>query len=214
MPKKRILLVDDDAVQRKTLREVMVREGWLVVGEAGDGRTGVELALDLKPDVVLMDLDMPVLGGVEATRAIRRAEHAIEVVVLTVFDDRTVFEALKAGASGYLLKGTPLRQIVAGVEEALAGGSPISPRVARLVLGAFAERQVRPVVRADENTELTGREREILALLVEGETSASLADRLGISLHTANAHIRNIYRKLEVSSRAQAVSRALRDGLV
>lgn len=207
------MLVDDDPLQRRALADMLAREGWVIAGEAGDGRTAVEIAVRLAPDVVLMDLDMPVMNGVEATREIRRSAPSIEVVVLTVFDDRTVFEALRAGASGYLLKGTPLLEIVAGIEQALAGGSPISPRVARLVLGSFSERSVRPAA-AQPAGELTAREREILALLVEGETSASLASALGVSLHTANAHIRNIYRKLEVTSRAQAVTRALRDKLL
>jgi DNA-binding NarL/FixJ family response regulator len=213
LPRRRILVVDDDRLQRTTLRGVLEREGWDVVGEAGDGRTAVDMATTLMPDVVLMDLDMPVMNGVEATRQIRGAAPKIEVVVLTVFDDRTVFEALRAGAGGYLLKGTPLREIVTAIEQALEGGSPISPRVARLVLASFAERSVRPAPAA-AMVDLTPREREILALLVDGETSASLAASLGISLHTANAHIRSIYRKLEVRSRSQAVSRALRDRLV
>lgn len=214
MPRRRILVVDDDRLQRTTLRGVLERHGWDVVGEAGDGRTAVEMATRLTPDVVLMDLDMPVMNGVEATRRIREAAPGAEVVVLTVFDDRTVFEALRAGAGGYLLKGTPLREIVTAIEQALAGGSPISPRVARLVLASFSDSTVRPAAAPGAAVELTPREREVLALLVDGETSASLAAALGISLHTANAHIRSIYRKLEVRSRSQAVGRALRDRLL
>ena len=210
---RRIVLVDDDEILRLSLRAAFTRAGWQVVGEADDGRKGVEVALNERPHVVLMDLSMPNMTGIEATRAIRAAASDTEVVVLTVTEDRTVFDALKAGASGYLLKGTPLTEVVDLVEQAMAGGSPISPKIARLILGEFSGREAEPQARPS-GVELTPRETEILRMLVDGQTAAALADKLCISVHTANAHVRNIYRKLEVTSRAQAVSKALRDKLL
>ena len=210
---RRIILVDDDEILRLSLRAAFTRAGWKVVGEAADGKTGVDLAITERPHVVLMDLSMPNMGGIEATRAIRAMAPETEVVVLTVTEDRTVFDALKAGASGYLLKGTPLDQVVDMVEMAMAGGSPISPRIARLILGEFNDRDQSPPAK-HAGVELTPRETEILRMLVDGQTAQSLADKLCISVHTANAHVRNIYRKLEVTSRAQAVSKAIRDKLL
>jgi DNA-binding NarL/FixJ family response regulator len=210
---RRIVLVDDDEILRLSLRAAFTRAGWKVVAEAPDGKSGVDIALSERPHVVLMDLSMPNMGGIEATRAIRAMAPETEVVVLTVTEDRTVFDALKAGASGYLLKGTPLDQVVDMVEQAMAGGSPISPKIARLILGEFSDRDQSPPAK-HAGVELTPRETEILRMLVDGQTAAALADKLCISVHTANAHVRNIYRKLEVTSRAQAVSKALRDKLL
>ena len=210
---RRIIFVDDDEILRLSLRAAFTKAGWMVVGDAPDGKSGVELAIGERPHVVLMDLTMPNMGGIEATRAIRAMAPETEVVVLTVTEDRTVFDALKAGASGYLLKGTPLDQVVEAVEQALAGGSPISPKIARLILGEFNDRDQGPPAK-HAGVELTPRETEILRMLVDGQTAAALADKLCISVHTANAHVRNIYRKLEVTSRAQAVSKALRDKLL
>lgn len=210
---RRIVLIDDDEILRLSLRAAFSRAGWKVVGEAADGRQGVDVALSERPHVVLMDLSMPNMDGIEATRAIRAKAPDTEVVVLTVTEDRTVFDALKAGASGYLLKGTPLTEVVDAVEQAMAGGSPISPRIARLILGEFSAREEEPQPKPP-GVELTPRETEILRMLVDGQTAAALADKLCISVHTANAHVRNIYRKLEVTSRAQAVSKALRDKLL
>jgi DNA-binding NarL/FixJ family response regulator len=214
MELRRIVLVDDDEILRLSLRAAFTRAGWQVVGEAADGRAGVDLAASQRPHVVLMDLSMPNMDGIEATRAIRAAAPETEVVVLTVTEDRTVFDALKAGASGYLLKGTPLTEVVDAVEQAMAGGSPISPKIARLILGEFTTREEAEPQPKPAGVDLTPRETEILRMLVDGQTAAALADKLCISVHTANAHVRNIYRKLEVTSRAQAVSKALRDKLL
>ena len=211
---RRIVLVDDDEILLLSLRAAFTRAGWQVVGEAADGKKGVEVSVSERPHVVLMDLSMPNMHGIEATRAIRAMAPETEVVVLTVTEDRTVFDALKAGASGYLLKGTPLTEVVDAVEQAMAGGSPISPRIARLILGEFTAREEEPQQPKPPGVELTPRETEILRMLVDGQTAAALADKLCISVHTANAHVRNIYRKLEVTSRAQAVSKALRDKLL
>lgn len=208
------MLVDDDEILRLSLHAAFTRAGWQVVGEAADGRAGVDLAASQHPHVVLMDLSMPNMDGIEATRAIRATAPETEVVVLTVTEDRTVFDALKAGASGYLLKGTPLTEVVDAVEQAMAGGSPISPKIARLILGEFTTRGETEPLPKPAGVELTPRETEILRMLVDGQTAAALADKLCISVHTANAHVRNIYRKLEVTSRAQAVSKALRDKLL
>lgn len=127
MAERRIVLVDDEQILRTVLRATLKRAGWTVLGEAADGAAGVELTLAAQPDIVLMDLHMPGMGGIDATRAIRAAAPHIEVVMFTATEDRTVFDALKAGAIGYLVKGISPAAVVASLEQVAAGGAPISP---------------------------------------------------------------------------------------
>jgi DNA-binding NarL/FixJ family response regulator len=172
----------------------------------GLGRTDGEL-----PDVILTDLGLPGMSGVEGIRILRERHPAVPVVALTVYDDdRKVFTALCAGASGYLLKNTPPARLLESVREVVDGGAPMSPEVARRVVRLF--REFRPPERARSN--LTHQETELLRLLVEGHHYKTAADKLGITVNTVSFHLRNIYTKLEVHSKTEAVAKALREGLV
>ena len=162
------------------------------------------------PAVVLMDIEVPGADGVETTRALRAEHPGIEVVMLTVFEDEArIFAAVQAGASGYLLKDAGPEAVVRAVTEVAAGGAPASPLVARKLLEA-----VRHAAPSDDAFDLTPREREVLTLLVEDDTEAQIADALGLSPHTVRSHIKNLYAKLEVHSRAAAVRTAFQSGIV
>ena len=163
------------------------------------------------PAVVLMDIEVPGADGIATTRALRGEHPDIEVVMLTVFEDETrIFAAVQAGASGYLLKDAGPEAVVRAVQEVAAGGAPASPLVARKLLG-----YVRESAPADADAfDLTPREREVLTLLVEDDTEAQIADALSLSPHTVRSHIKNLYAKLEVHSRAAAVRTAFQSGIV
>ena len=163
------------------------------------------------PDVILTDIGLPGMSGVEGIRILRERYAQVPVVALTVYDDdREVFAALCAGASGYLLKNTPPARLLESVREVVEGGAPMSPEVARRVIRLF--REFRPPERASYH--LTPQETELLRLLVEGHYYKTAADKLGITVHTVSFHLRNIYSKLEVHSKTEAVAKALREGLV
>jgi DNA-binding NarL/FixJ family response regulator len=210
----RVLLVDDHTMLRHGLRQVMRDHGFDVVGEASNGRSGAQLALDLKPDVVVMDLDMPQMNGIEATRAILASDPGARVLILTISnDDEDVLEALAAGACGYLLKTAPPDDIVRAIEAAHAGDSTISPRVAtRLV------ERVRGTARSapppPPPSTLTARELEILRLIVEGRENGEIAEILVISPSTAKNHVAHVLDKLGMHNRVQAAVYAVRSGLV
>jgi DNA-binding NarL/FixJ family response regulator len=162
------------------------------------------------PQVVLMDIGLPGMSGIEGIVRLRESAPGAEVVVLTVFEDEDkLFQAICAGASGYLLKGANLDEIADAIRLAHAGGSPMTPRIARRVLGFFKERSAR---QADYG--LTDRERDILQLLVEGLVKKEIASRLGISFHTVDMHLRHIYEKLQVNTATGAVAKAVRERLV
>ena len=194
----RLLLADDHTVVRDGLRQLLEQvEDLDVVAAAADGKQAVSLAAEHVPDVVLMDLEMPVLSGVEATRQIVAAEPATRVVVLTSFADRErILDALDAGAVGYLLKDAEPDELVRGVRAAARGESPLAPRAAAAVLQARASRPSEP--------ELTQREREVLDLVGEGLPNKLIARRLGISEKTVKAHITRIFEALGVTDRTQA----------
>jgi DNA-binding NarL/FixJ family response regulator len=211
----RVLIADDHALFRDSLRSLLGARGVEVVGEARDGHEAVELAWQVKPDVVLMDLRMPGMSGLEATRRLAAELPEVKVVVLTASDDdQDLFEAIKSGARGYLLKdlgGERFFELLEGVDR---GEPAITPRLARKLLEELA----RPRTEAREGagrTELTDRELEILQLLVEGVTSNRLlAGSLGVSENTVKFHVRNILDKLHLHNRAQVVAYALRHQLV
>ena len=201
------------------LREV--REGLtaLVNGTQGfrcsGGYRTVEDALRAmdreRPDVILVDLGLPGLSGIEGIRIMKERYPETPTVVLTVYDDEDeIFNALCAGASGYLLKNTPPARLLECLQEVVAGGAPMSPEVARRVVKLF--REIRPPARASHN--LTPQETELLKLLVEGHNYKTAAAELGITTNTVSFHLRNIYAKLQVHSKSEAVAKALRDHLV
>lgn len=210
----RVLIADDHALFRDGLRSLLEAHGIAVVAEAGNGREAVELARRYQPDVVLMDLTMPELDGLAATRLMSAELPAVKVVVLTASeDDADLFEAVKSGAEGYLHKDLEADRFFPLLEGVTRGEPALTPVLARKVLREFA----RPAVSRRERSpeELTEREREVLELLVQGITSnRDLADRLSISENTVKYHLRNILDKLHLQNRAQVVAYALRHGLV
>jgi DNA-binding NarL/FixJ family response regulator len=215
----RVLLVDDHQLVRAGFRMILESERDIeVVGEAGDGRAGVDLARRLQPDVVLMDIRMPALDGVEATRLLATRGHAAatKVLILTTFDaDEYVVEALRAGASGFLLKDAPPQQLIDAIRVIAAGDALLAPSVTRRLLDRFATRlpaSQRPKLEALR--ELTDREVEVLALIARGMSNSEIADRLSLSEATVKTHVSHILDKLELRDRAQAVVLAYEAGLV
>ena len=213
MDKIRILLAEDHAVVREGTRELLDREEDLeVVAEAGDGEEAVRLATSQRPDVVLMDIAMPKLDGIEATKRIKAINPAIAVLVLTAYDDdQYVFALLEAGAAGYLLKDVHTDELIKAIRAVYAGESVLHPVIARKVINRFA----RPTdKRREESTldQLTERELEVLKLAAKGMTNRQIANELTLSIHTVQAHLSNIFGKLGVGSRTEAVLYGLRKG--
>ncbi len=194
----RVLIVDDHAVVRRGLEQFLGSEPDIdVVGTAPDGEEAVHAAAAATPDVVLMDLSMPVLNGVEATRRIVAASPGVAVVVLTSFSDRDrIMDALEAGATGYILKDADPTEVVAAVRAAAAGGSPLDPKAARVMLD---EKRDRPTAR-----ELSAREEEVLRLVVGGLANKQIARRLGITERTVKAHLTSVFNRIGVQDRTQA----------
>lgn len=209
----RVLIADDHPAYRRGLRQMLDGVDDLeVAGEAETGLRAVELAEELDPEVVVMDLRMPDLDGIEATRRLMRRTPAPAVIVLTMFeDDDSVFAAMRAGARGYLLKGAEQDEIVRAIEAAAAGEAIFGPQVAQRLIdhfatGAGSTRAAFP--------SLTDREREVLELLAAGKGNALIAHELVISLKTVRNHVSNIFTKLQVSDRAAAIVKAREAGLV
>ena len=211
----RILIADDHSLFRESLRSLLVSRGFEVVGEAREGREAVELARRLQPDIVLMDLSMPGLDGLAATRLMAAEMPQVKVVVLTGSDeDANLFEAIKSGAQGYMLKNLESRDFFALLEGVGRGEPALTPLLAGKLLQEFA-RPPRPAAETHDPDALTEREREVLELLVRGVTSnRKLAKQLGVSENTVKFHVRNILDKLHLHNRAQVVGFALRHGIV
>jgi DNA-binding NarL/FixJ family response regulator len=209
----RVLVVDDHEEFRHSLETLIGGvEGIEVVGRAGDGRRAVELALDLQPDVVVMDLHMPQLNGVEATARIVQSSPHIGVLVLTMMeDDDSVFAAVRAGARGYLLKGSRRQEIRRAIEAVGAGEVIFGPGIAERVMTYFRKVRSRPTAQAFP--ELTDRERMILGRIAEGLDNAEIARELGLSIKTVRNHSSNIFAKLHVAHRAQAIVLAREAGI-
>jgi two-component system nitrate/nitrite response regulator NarL len=210
----RVLLVEDHALFRRGLRRLLTEHGFEVVGEAGNGEAGVRLAGELRPDVVVTDLHMPIMGGVDVTRRITAGADAPPVLVLTISDsDDDVVDAIVAGAVGYLLKDAEPDDIATALRNAVAGDVTIDPSAA----GALVDR-VRTQAPAEEEAErlpaLSPRELEILELIVEGLDNAEIARRLFLSPSTVKNHVSSLLAKLGVESRVQAAVRAVRSGLL
>ena len=210
----RVLLADDQSLVRTGFRMILKAEpGIDVVGEAADGAEAIALSRELAPDVVLMDIRMPGTDGIEATRQIAAAADGPAVLVLTTFDlDAYVYEALRAGASGFLLKDAPEDQLVAGIRIVADGGSLFAPAITRRLIERFAE-----AARAAEPPSLEGltaREAEILSLIARGLSNAEIAEQLVVSPHTVKSHVAHRLGKLGLRDRVQAVVLAYEAGLV
>jgi two-component system, NarL family, response regulator LiaR len=205
----RILLVDDHAVVRSGLGAVIsTSDDMILVGEAGDGEQAIQLCERFQPDVVVMDLLMPKMDGVAATEAIHKRWPQIKIIALTSFKEKEYVEgALKAGAMSYLLKNVSANELLAAIRHAAAGQSSLSPEAAQVLIQKVNEP-------AKLGVDMTDREREILALMVEGLSNSEIAGRLVVSQSTVKFHVSNILSKLDVTSRTEAVALALKNNLV
>lgn len=210
--KIRVLVADDHAGFRHGLVALLASDpGVEVVGEAEDGREAVRLAAGLLPDVVLMDLQMPGLNGIEATREVLARAPDVGVLVLTMFeDDASVFSAMRAGARGYVLKSASPPEVMRTLRSVAGGEARFGPEIARRLTGFLREPGTYP---SQAFPELTGREREILDLIARGRGNAEISDRLFLSPHTVRNHISRIFAKLGCANRAQAIVRAREAGL-
>jgi DNA-binding NarL/FixJ family response regulator len=207
----RLLLVDDHPVVRTGLRGMFESDpGFEVVGEAVEGGTGATMAADLRPDVVLMDLQMPGVDGVEAIRRIRSSPGGPPVLVLTTFDsDAQILRAIEAGAAGYLLKDAPREELFAAVRSAATGGSPLAPAVAARILGRMASGRG-----GARSNVLTLRELDVVRLVARGASNREIARDLTISEATVKTHLLKIFEKLGVADRTSAVTTAMERGLI
>jgi DNA-binding NarL/FixJ family response regulator len=207
----RILLVDDHPVVREGLAGMIsTQKDMEVVGEAGNGLEAIRQAQSLRPDLILMDLQMPTMDGAVAIRQILQDNPSARVLVLTAFDtDERILHAIEAGAQGYLLKGVPRDDLFRGIRVVAEGGSLLQPSVAAKLLSRVGQ-----MLKHDDTEHLTDREKEVLDLLARGNRNKEIADALFISERTVKFHVGIIFQKLGVSNRAEAVSKAIQSGLV
>jgi DNA-binding NarL/FixJ family response regulator len=211
----RVLLVDDHDLFRTGLRTLLEEQGLQVVGEAENGQVALRLAAELAPDVVIMDLKMPGLTGVETTRRLTSASPLTRVVVLTIsVEDEDVMDAVMAGACGYLLKDSSIERLVEGIHAAAAGESLISPQIAAKVLQRLRAQTADTGAAETILAELSERELEVLRLIANGKDNAQIARELFISPKTVKNHISNILMKLQIENRIQAAVYAVRSGIV
>ncbi len=213
----RLLLVDDHDLFREGLASLVNAQPDLeVVGQATDGLEALTLARDLRPDLIVLDIKMPVCDGLEATRLIRAEWPEARIVILTIqAEDENLLEAIRSGACGYVLKSTHSADFLRGIRGALAGEAVLPPRLAARLLEDYARLANRPApeMQPAESPDLTFREREVLSLIAMGATDKEIAARLAISLHTAKTHVRNILGKLHASNRREAAQMLARKSL-
>ena len=218
MSHSRILLADDHDLFREGLASLINAQGdFTVVGQALDGLEAYALARELRPDLVVMDINMPVCDGLEATRLIRSEWPEARILILTVHDEeKKLFQAIQAGACGYLLKNTNSAEFLRGLRSALAGEAPVPPKLAARLLEEFARlaNEARPDPRTSPTPDLTPRERQILQLISTGASDKEITAQLTLSLHTVKTHVRNILSKLQATNRRQAASLAEQEGWI
>ncbi len=216
MRKIRILIADDHAVVREGTRRILEQEPDMeVVGEAGDGEEAVNLATSLKPDVAIVDVSMPKMDGIEATRRIKAACPSINVLILSAYDDdQFIFSLLEAGAAGYLLKSIRSRELLDAIRAVYSGESVLHPSIARKVLNRFVSTSDRPTETKEPWGVLSDREMEVLKLAAKGFSNQDIAEKLYLSIRTVQGHLGHIFNKLQVGSRTEAVVRALKEGWV
>jgi DNA-binding NarL/FixJ family response regulator len=213
----RLLLVDDQQLMRQGLRTLLeMEEGMTIVAEAADGAAAIQAFEELSPDVVLMDVRMPKMDGVEATRRIRGKSPSAKILILTTFDeDELVFEAVRAGALGYLLKDVSGAELAAAIRSVASGGAALQPSVARKVMDAFA-RLAQPTAKAANQLvePLSGREQAVLRLLARGLSNKEIADQLFLAEGTVKNHVSAILQKIDARDRTQAALKARELGLL
>lgn len=219
MDKITVLLVEDEPeIRRQQERLLRKNETIEVIGLASNGEEGVDMALKLKPRVILLDLGLPDFSGIEVTKRVKEKDQSIEIIIFTIFDEESrVIEAIKAGAAGYLLKGMSMAKMVEAIHEVAAGGSIIQPHLARSLLRFFHEgndvaNKDEPV--AHEVSPLTPREEEILKYIAKGLSNREVAQISGVSMATVRTHLEHIYAKLDVTNRTEAVTEGYRKGII
>jgi DNA-binding NarL/FixJ family response regulator len=215
LAKIKILIADDHAVVREGTRRILEQEPDMeVVGEAGDGEEAVNLAASLKPDVAIIDIAMPKLDGIEATKRIKATWPSINVLILSAYDDdQFIFSLLEAGAAGYLLKSIRSRELIDAIRAVYSGESVLHPSIARKVLNRFVSTSGKPEGQEPSGM-LSDREIEVLKLAAKGLSNQDIAERLCLSIRTVQGHLGHIFNKLQVGSRTEAVVRALKKGWV
>ena len=215
-PSIRVLLVDDHPLFRKGIASLLSSEpGFEVLGEASDGQEAIEKARDLMPDVILMDISMPGVNGLEATQRIKQEIPYVRIVILTVSDeDQNLFEAIKSGAQGYLLKKIEPQTLFQTLRGVLEGEAPLSRVMATKLLAEFARQRRAASEPRTPTATLTEREKEVLGLLAAGKTNKEIAGALGIAENTVKNHLKNILEKLHLENRVQAATFAIREGLL
>lgn len=215
MAKIKVLIADDHAVVREGTRRILEQEPDMeVVGEAGDGEEAVNLATSLKPDVAIIDIAMPKLDGIEATRRIKAAWPSINILILSAYDDdQFIFSLLEAGAAGYLLKSIRSRELIDAIRAVYSGESVLHPSIARKVLNRFVSASGKPEGQEPSGV-LSDREMEVLRLAAKGLSNQDIAEKLCLSIRTVQGHLGHIFNKLQVGSRTEAVVRALKEGWV
>lgn len=209
----RVLVVEDeDRIRRNQMKLLQGFPQIELVGSASSGTEAVRKAMEIKPDVMLLDLGLPEMDGIEVTRKVKKDLPQVEVLIFTIFDEEDkVLRAIQAGASGYLLKGAPAEKIVESILEVKKGGSVVQPNLARRLLKHF---QLEKPLETDSTTALTPREVEILQLIAKGMSNPEVAQMLKLSRSTVRTHLEHIYAKLDVSNRTEAVTEGLKQGLI